>query len=85
MDCSLPVSFLHGILQARVREWGAISFSKRCFSTLQISPLHEKTIQVVGLSPRDQDHETKEQQLPLGLRESSTLLPEHHAGETQEL
>ena len=28
MDCSLPGSYLHGILQARVLEWGAISFSR---------------------------------------------------------
>ena len=28
MDCSLPVSSIHGILQARVLEWGAIAFSK---------------------------------------------------------
>ena len=28
MDCSLPGSSLHGILQARVLEWVAISFSK---------------------------------------------------------
>ena len=27
MDCSLPGSSIHGILQARVLEWGAISFS----------------------------------------------------------
>ena len=27
MDCSLPVSSLHGIFQARVLEWGAIAFS----------------------------------------------------------
>ena len=27
MDCSLPGSSLHGILQARVLEWGAIPFS----------------------------------------------------------
>ena len=26
MDCSLPGSFVHGILQARVLEWGAIAF-----------------------------------------------------------
>ena len=26
MDCSLPGSSVHGILQARVLEWGAISF-----------------------------------------------------------
>ena len=29
MDCSLPGSSVHGILQARVLEWGAIAFSKR--------------------------------------------------------
>ena len=28
MDCSLPSSSLHGILQARVLEWGVISFSR---------------------------------------------------------
>ena len=27
MDCSLPASSIHGILQARVLEWGAIAFS----------------------------------------------------------
>jgi len=26
MDCSLPGSFVHGIFQARVLEWGAIAF-----------------------------------------------------------
>ena len=31
MDCSLPGSFLHGILQARVLEWVAISFSRGSF------------------------------------------------------
>ena len=29
MDCSLPGSSLHGILQARELEWVAISFYKR--------------------------------------------------------
>ena len=28
MDCSLPLSSIHGIFQARVLEWVAISFSK---------------------------------------------------------
>ena len=28
IDCSLPGSSLHGILQARVLEWVAISFSR---------------------------------------------------------
>ena len=28
MDCSPPGSFVHGILQARILEWVAISFSK---------------------------------------------------------
>ena len=27
MDCSLPGSSVHGILQARTLEWGAIAFS----------------------------------------------------------
>ena len=29
MDCSLPRSSVHGIFQARILEWGAISFSRR--------------------------------------------------------
>ena len=29
MDCSLPGSSIHWILQARVLEWGAIAFSNR--------------------------------------------------------
>ena len=28
MDCSLPGSSAHGILRARVLEWGAIAFSR---------------------------------------------------------
>ena len=31
MDCSLPGSSVHGILQARVLEWGAIAFSLKCY------------------------------------------------------
>ena len=30
MDYSLPGSSIHGILQARVLEWGAITFSQIC-------------------------------------------------------
>ena len=30
MDCSLPGSSIHGIFQARVLEWGAITFSDKC-------------------------------------------------------
>ena len=29
MDYSLPGSFIHGIFQARVLEWGAIAFSAK--------------------------------------------------------
>ena len=28
MNCSLPGSSIHGIFQARILEWGAISFSR---------------------------------------------------------
>ena len=31
VDCSPPGSSVHGILQARILEWVAISFSKRSF------------------------------------------------------
>ena len=29
MDCSLPGSSIHGIVQARVLDWGAIAFSEK--------------------------------------------------------
>ena len=32
-DCSLPGSSIHGILHARVLEWGAIAFSRENWST----------------------------------------------------
>ena len=39
MDCSLPGSSTHGILQARVLEWGAIAFSPKL---LQFQPESQK-------------------------------------------
>ena len=36
MDCSLRGSSVHGIFQATVLEWGAISFSKKAFKLCQI-------------------------------------------------
>ena len=36
MDCSLPGSSVHGIVQARVLEWGAIAFSGNLLSLPQI-------------------------------------------------
>ena len=37
-DCSLPGSFVHGVFQARVLEWGAIAFSKGMTTTPVFSP-----------------------------------------------
>ena len=37
MDCSLPGFSVHGILQARVLEWGAIAFSALVASTLLLA------------------------------------------------
>ena len=34
MDCSLPGSSVHGILQERVLEWGAIAFSELTYSSV---------------------------------------------------
>ena len=38
MDCSLPGSSIHGILQARILEWVAISFSRGIFLTQGSNP-----------------------------------------------
>ena len=49
MDCSPPGSSIHGILQARVLEWGAIAFSENNIGYFphkqgsNISILHKKT------------------------------------------
>ena len=37
MDCSLPGSFIHGIFQARVLEWGAIAFSDLTSGNLSLT------------------------------------------------
>ena len=38
MDCSLPGSFIHGIFQARVLEWGAIAFFDPSFRESKLRP-----------------------------------------------
>ena len=38
MDCSLPGSSVHGILQARILEWVAISFLQGIFLTQGLNP-----------------------------------------------
>ena len=40
MDCSLPGSSIHGILQATVLEWGAIAFlsSEEALGDLVVAP-----------------------------------------------
>ena len=38
VDCSLPGSFVHGILQARIQEWIAISFSRGSSPTQGSNP-----------------------------------------------
>ena len=40
VDCSLPGSSVHGILQARIQEWVAISFSKSEIEVTQSCPTH---------------------------------------------
>ena len=37
MDCSPPGSSVHGILQARILEWAAISFSRAQFKSYNLS------------------------------------------------
>ena len=44
VDCSLPGSFIHGIFQARILEWGAIAFLEKLASNTQ------KTLTLPNLS-----------------------------------
>ena len=51
MDCSPPGSSVHGIFQARILEWVAVSFSRGIFPTQgsnQLSPV-SPALQVVNL------------------------------------
>ena len=48
MDCSLPGSSAHGILQARVLEWGAIAFSYLCIIILKYLSLYSSVIAFKG-------------------------------------
>ena len=47
MDCSLPGSAIRGIFQARVLEWGAITFSSSARRTMKIKSV---TVSIVFLS-----------------------------------
>ena len=49
MDCSLPGSSVHGILQARVLESGAIAFSTFRHDLTQISYTQWKDKQIQGI------------------------------------
>ena len=40
MDCSLPVSSVHGIFQARVLEWGAIT----CSAAIKVNDSSKQTL-----------------------------------------
>ena len=42
MDCSLPGSFVHGIFQAKVLEWGAIAFSDGQTTAMKFCQIHTK-------------------------------------------
>ena len=50
MDCSPPGSSIHGIVQARVLEWGAIAFSVSPRSIPEPSPQCRVTINLFSIS-----------------------------------
>ena len=56
MDCSPPGSSVHGVLQTRILEWVAISFSKRS-SVLTTSFNFNYLLKAVTLSVRTAAHE----------------------------
>ena len=48
IDCSLPGSFVHGIFQARVLEWGAIAFSDDYADKGAYSQSYDFSVVLVG-------------------------------------
>ena len=55
VDCSQPGSFVHGIFQARVLEWGAIAFSRYRLTFCKSPPLHGIS-RSVSLGSRNHHH-----------------------------
>ena len=49
MDCSLPGSSIHGILQARVLEWGAIAFSSFKLFSNNNNKKQQRTVPKTGM------------------------------------
>ena len=70
MDCSLPGSFIHGIFQARVVEWGAIAFSQ---SSRRSQQLHVSLR--VPLGPGDNSCFAPKEPSPRALRQRSGRAP----------
>ena len=54
MNCSLPGSSIHGLVQARVLEWGAIAFSDFLSSRIQFSS-YDHYRNIAGLNPENLD------------------------------
>ena len=52
MDCSLPGSSVHGIFQARVLEWGAITLSKKWIESVtfanRLDIRYERAVKVIS-------------------------------------
>ena len=46
IDCSLPVSSVHGNFQAKVLEWGAIDFSDKLYAHIQLRKWVEKKVHI---------------------------------------
>ena len=53
MDCSLPGSSVHGILQAKILEWLAISFSRRSSWSRDWTHVSHIAVRVYHLSTRE--------------------------------
>ena len=50
MDCSLPGSSVHGILQARILEWVAMPFSRVFHSRCSINVCQKRTDELAGFA-----------------------------------
>ena len=65
VDCSPPSSSIHGILQARILEWGAISFSKgesKCL-VFQLPSITEVSFDS-KMNGKGNDHQTGKKEDP---------------------
>ena len=76
MDCSSPGSSVHGILQARILEWVAISFSKETINKVKRQPSEWEKIIVNEITEKGLISKIYKQLIQLNTRKTNNPIRE---------